>query len=564
MGIISRNSTNEGKGRLNKHNAKRNESIVILACSLIAAFEVLISSAKYGPGITHDSAAYMYAAQSLLNGEGLQYFGYVSPYIQWPPLLPVMLAIAGIAGLNSLTAALIINSLAYALIIFFSGRWLFSRSSCRTIAACGTALLAISVPLLQVSKYLWTESTFLLFLVLFFIQFERFIQEGRYSSLAAAAVFSALACLDRYAGVMIIGTAGLFLLFSGGAFIKRIKNTAFFGIISSLPMGIWVIRNYSVSSTLLGVRISSSYTLRQNIERTLKAIYTWIQPENYLAVSVPTVVINIMKVFSVLLPVFIAVVYICLSVKSLISDHSSKSSGISPTHSSCKAAKQELFPITFFLSFSVLYLAYLIASATAVAFEPINSRYVVPIYIPAVLALLTAADQLYRYMHERGSKMVFFHIIYIVIAVCYLVYPLLNTASAVSHNYRNGAGGYAAEQWHKNTDFLEYMKDGQASYYSNYADAVYYLSGIRTFSPPKKSGPPMYGIEGFKHAVINDKASYIIWFSKGASPALYNPDELAEMFELKEIGDFNNGSVFMIVKSSKEDKGHDVVLFKEG
>ncbi len=511
----------------------------------MSAFMVLMSSLKYGPGFTHDSAAYMYAAQSLLYGEGFQYFGYVSPYIQWPPLFPAMLAIAGAAGLNSLTAALIINSLSYALMVFFAGKWLFSRSSCRTIAACGTILLVLSVPLLQVSKFLWTEITFILFFFLFFIQFERFILEGQYSSLTSAAVFSALACLDRYAGVVIIGTAGIILLLSGGSLIKRIKNAAFYGIISSLPIGIWVIRNYIVSSTLLGVRTPSPYTLRQNVERTLKALYTWIQPENYLAISAPAIMIFIMKAFAILLPVIVAALFICLSVKRLVSNRTPQTKGHYMLHDSFFVEKEALFPIIFFIFFSAVYLIYLVASATAIAFEPINSRYIVPVYIPAALAVLAAADYLYEHLNINGGKKQFVYATYI-IAVCYLIYPFLNTVSAVSYSYRNGAGGYAVEQWHKDTDFVEYMKDGQASYYSNYADAVYYSSGIRTFSLPKKVGPAMYGIEGFKHAVANDKVSYLIWFNKGISSSYYNPDELAGRFSLKIVGNFKNGSVFKI------------------
>lgn len=538
------------ESRLNKHDIRRNEYIFLMTCSLIAAFEVLFSSLKYGPGVTHDSAAYMYAAQSLLDGEGFQYFGYDSPYIQWPPLLPVMLAIFGAAGLNSLAAAMLINSIAYALIVLFSGRWLFTRSDCRAIAACGTVLIVVSVPLLQVSKYLWTESTFILFFILFYIKFERFMQDGRYASLADAAVYSALACLDRYAGVMIIGTAGLFLLFSGGSFKKRIKNAAFYGIISSLPLGIWIIRNYIVSSTLLGVRIPSPYTLRQNIERTFNAISTWVQPDNYLKANVPASMIHIMRVFSVSLPLFIAAIFICRSVKDIISGCMHKGSCIPLSRSSYKSVKQDQFPIVFFTTFSVLYLAYLIACATKVAFEPINSRYVVPIYVPIILTVLTAADQLYRHIRERGGKMSVFNIIYVFIAVCYLIYPLLNTASAVLYNYRNGAGGYAADRWYKNADFVKYVKDKEASYYSNYPDAVYYLTGVRAFSPPKKAGPPMYGIESFKHAVVSNRISYVIWFGKDTSSALYDLDELAEMFELKKIGDFRNGSVFVINRQS--------------
>lgn len=552
---------------LNTKGIKYKASLAfILLCSLGAGMLVAVSSAKYGPGITHDSAAYMYAAQSLLNGEGFQYFGYPSPFIQWPPLFPALLALGSLAGLDFGTAATLINSLAFMFIVFFSGRWMLDKFKFNFLAVSGTFLLLVSVPLLQISKYLWTETIFVLFFLLFYIEFERYLRNGRYSSLVLAALFSALACVDRYAGVTIVAVAGMFLLFTkkrihppnskpaGMAVsdahcspmqpgLKKIADVAFYGTLSAIPMSIWVLRNYMVSGTLLGVRLPSAYTLRQNIKRSLESVYTWVQPDKLLTQHVDELLLSCFKAISTLLPLIVAAAFTATLARSLVDYQATRK-----LPAELKQEPGRLLPVAFFTVFSVIYVVYLIASATSVAFEPINSRYLVPIYLPILLTLLIAADYLYGYMEIHfGMKLAKFSMS--ILLSLFIVYPAANAAASVLSSYQYGAGGVATAAWHDKSGFMQYMENpGQCTYYSNNADAVYALSGIRTYYPPKKNSPYMYGLEQFKTAVSQDESSYIIWFENGVPPTLYSLKELEEMFGLEEVGSFESGTVFRFIK----------------
>ena len=515
----------------------------ILLCSFGAGLLVAASSAKYGPGLTHDSAAYLYAAQSLLNGDGFQYFGYPSPYIQWPPLFPILLALGSMAGIGFGIVSTLINSLAFALTVLFAGKWMLENLRFKALAIGVTCMLFLSVPLLQVSRYLWTEIIFILFFLLVYIEFERFLRQGRYGSLALAALFSALACVDRYAGVTIVFTAALFLLFTKKSFIKRITDAAFYCTLSAIPMGIWVIRNYLVSGTLLGVRLPSAFTLRQNIKRSLEAIYTWVQPDKLLTQHTDTLLLNDLKLFAILLPIIVAAAFIASLARSLAEYPATRKL---PTE--LKQESVKFLPIIFFTVYSVIYLVYLIASATLVAFEPINSRYLIPVYLPVLLTLSIAADYLYSLLVIRfGMKLAKLTAGFLL--MLFLVYPALNTSAAVWNCYQNGAGGYASTAWHNKSGFLQYMKnDSLSTYYSNCAEAVYVLSGIRTYYPPKKSGPYMYGLEQFKKAVSRDESSYIIWFANGVPGTLYNLEELSHLYDLEEVGSFGTGKVYKLLK----------------
>src|SRR5439155_16852335 len=237
---------------------------------------VLVATHRYGPGVSHDSVAYLHASRSLLEGRGFEYFGYPGPYIQWPPLFPTLLAAAGLFGADPAAASRWLNAAAHAAIIAYGGILLGRRLQHRACAIVGVLLLVFSAPLIEVSKYVWTETIFILLFLAFFDAFERYRATRRPALLVWAALFSALAWLDRYLGVTVVMTATIFLLLEKRAFLERFKNTLLYGVVSSAPMLVWMGRNYLVSGTLAGVRVPSPYTLSVNLKLTAAAFATWI------------------------------------------------------------------------------------------------------------------------------------------------------------------------------------------------------------------------------------------------------------------------------------------------
>ena len=65
---------------------------IVLTAGFLAILLILLSTSKFGPGISADSVAYMHAAKSLAEGKGFEYFGFNAPFIQWPPLFSSLLA----------------------------------------------------------------------------------------------------------------------------------------------------------------------------------------------------------------------------------------------------------------------------------------------------------------------------------------------------------------------------------------------------------------------------------------------------------------------------------------
>lgn len=538
--------------------------VFLVLAGLTGAGLVIASISLFGPGLTHDSAAYIFAAKSLLEGKGFEYFGYPSPFIQWPPLYPILLAAAGILGIGHLEASGAINAAAHGLIIVITGYWLYSRLNYKFFAIFGTVLLVFSLPLLQVSRYLWTETLFILFFILFYIYFEKFIKTRRHTFLVTAGVFAALACLDRYAGVTIVLAAALFLLFRSTGngnprdkslskgmekvFLAKVRDTFIFGVISCLPFTLWVARNYIVSSTLLGVRLPSTYGLRLNIKRSLLSVYAWVTPDALLSGMIPPQIIPVLMAFTVLIPAIVIIIFLLVFLYKLIerTDKEQKS-GLLSNNGQRKELVGSNYTVLFMTAFAFIYTAYLLASATKVLFEPINSRYLVPLYMPFLLVFIFALNFLYgkfaRSMNSYLQKGA------IILLALFLLYPALNTVAAVSGYSAKGAGGYSTKALQESR-LVAYVRQNpqDCTYYSNSADMVSALSGVRTYYPPKLLGPDMYGLEQFKKAVEKDACSSIVWFKNSVSSTIYGIEDIGKLYTLEIIEEYEDGTVYRIKK----------------
>jgi len=521
--------------KTNDKNQKLTFAFIII--SALAGFIMVIATvSKYGPGLTHDSAAYMYSAESLAGGMGYEYFGYISPFIQWPPLFPTLLAVARIAGVDALGAAGFLNALSFGLIIFFSGKWMFRRFENKALAFAGTLLVVFSMPILQVAKYMWTETVFILFFLLTYIMIENFKECGKRRMLVYAAIFTALACLSRYAGAVIVPSVAIFLLFGSRKLSRRIVDIVLYGVISLAPLCGWIIRNFIVSGTLMGVRIPSTFPLSLNITRTIESVLTWFMPNRILVNHIPSFLVALAGFFEVLLPVAVILAFIGISANMLIKR---------------KSGWQMPFSIGFHIVFCVIYLAYIIASATTILLEPINSRYLVPVYLPAVFIILVISDILTTRLKE-WFKPNSVRMASAVLAGLFLLYPMLNTGATARESMVSGAGGYSTATWQGNK-LIDYVRQNPNgfTYYSNCADAVYATTGVRTYFPPKKSGPYMYGLEQFRKSVDNSKNPYVIWFKSGVPATMYGIGDIEGVYGLEIVKEYNEGTVYRIVDLKK-------------
>ena len=100
-----------------------NVTLPLAAAAALGAVLVLARQAPNGAGLHWDSVIYVTVARNLLSGVGFSdYTGY--PYVYWPPLYPLLLAVASLDLLDPLDVAGPLNAALFGLTIFVVGQYL--------------------------------------------------------------------------------------------------------------------------------------------------------------------------------------------------------------------------------------------------------------------------------------------------------------------------------------------------------------------------------------------------------------------------------------------------------
>lgn len=213
-------------------------SIVILALSGF----LLIILAPQPLGAGADSYTYVSAAESYIAGQGLKNLmgdGHTQVLTHFPPMYSLLLA-----GLGWVNKPLAFAKWLHASIFFgnvlLMGVVLRRLTRHAWLSLAGAAMLLTSELLVRVHIYIWTEALFIfLFLaavygLCFYEAAET--QTKRFAFLILTAVFIGLGTLTRYAGVTLIGTTILLLLFAPPKMNQqKFYEVMLFTLISSAP-----------------------------------------------------------------------------------------------------------------------------------------------------------------------------------------------------------------------------------------------------------------------------------------------------------------------------------------
>lgn len=385
---------------------------------ITGAGAILYGTAKYGAGMSPDSAFYVSAARSLVEGNG--YFVFTGkPMTLWPPLFPTLLALAGPAGIDPAVTARYLNAASFGGIIFLSGTWLNHKLKNGILALLGLALVAFSEPLFSVSLWILSEPVFIFLTVAFLIVIEKYQEDGRMESLLYSAILAALAVLTRYSGVSVI-MAGIVIIFT-----KREKNLynkfvhgAIFSMVSMLPLLVWTTRNYLLTASPMGPRAPSMFSLSQNVYLVVKTLTGWFLPEiDYQA----SLIILSLTVIAMALPLASSIM---------------KKGG--EMHE-----RQMLTPFTVFL---VVYIAWLTASATLVAFDPVDSRFLLPVYAPMVMLAAYICDGICERVDKKYTRKFVYYCSILLLSLM-LIRQGYVYLEEVKCNNENGTGILSVKQW---------------------------------------------------------------------------------------------------------------------
>lgn len=352
--------------------SSRDHPAMPLLFAVVGAALVLARTLNFGVALHADSVIYISVARNLLAGDGFLQVVW-GPMTHWPPLYPLLLAVPGFIGLDPHTVAAPINATLFGLTVFVFGRWLLRQLQSRLLAWLGGLAAALSPTLVGEAAWALSETLFILLTTSTLVNIGKFLKDGDRPALFWAAVLTALTCLTRYLGVALVATVALLLILQPKAVLSaKMKRCAKYGLISLLPLGLWLLRNHHLSGTFFGPREGEAvhYSLSQVLNGVLSGLALWVFPD-LPAGRLPAEALAAVLVVGLALSSAIG----CLAITGR--------GDFRATYASA--------------SFAVIYVGALALSmlvgTIGVGVQP---RYLVPIYLPVLFIAFFALDQFVR------------------------------------------------------------------------------------------------------------------------------------------------------------------------
>ncbi len=498
--------------------------IPLAILGLIGASIIFLLTSRHGTGISPDSVAYISVARHIASGAGfITYDGYY--FVLQPPLYPILLAaIKELLLIDPLTSAGYVNAILFGLIVYFSGLFFLKKLNSFTLVVMGTVSVLISYALVQVSLMAWSEPLFILLTLLYLYYFETYQAKGDITSLILLSASAALACLTRYIGVVIILTGVVnILLQRKNIFKEKLRHIIIFLLITVLPLGVWIIRNYFLSGTLIGQRAVSSYTLSENMKFLLNTVLPWYLPGGIRGQYVIFWILTAVAVISVGIGLMKRWDKKVLNLKQ-----------ISPT-----------------LIFVLFYVGIIVISSTTTAYDHIDNRLLSPIYVPATFILFFGSDKILTWLQKKFSPKLI-TVLFAAAIVMLMTFPVRNTIYIVNDYIEQSGWEYNSKPW-RDSETIQYLIKHRSletgfTFYSNAPEAVYILANIETMWSPAKT---MYNSPQLLSANSKLNSNWqgdgkvcLVWFNKIDRDFLFTINELQKNTKMAEIAHFQDGEIY--------------------
>lgn len=491
----------------------------------IAAFLLLmVCIPRTGAIYTHDSQAYEYAAGTLIDSGEIKYFGYDTPIIQWPPFYIFIAAIIKLLGIPFSQGAAWVNALAFAYLIYAASEYLFDTLNVKWLAVPAVFMMMVSIPLIFISGYAWTDMLFIFLSVLSMILMLEYIKRDSIGWLVCSAVSSALCWLTRYIGIVIIAVLAFMLFVCVNSFREKIKKTFLYMVFSCFPMALWVLRNYIYSGTFTGGRQPGIYTIEDNIRFSLEVFNGWSSYYNPLFTWISAAF-------------FVFLAFLALSLKK-----STKKKKGSP----------DIFAFLFFL---VLYSAVLLVSATKTAMDPLDDRLWSPVFPFWIITLVLVFDRLLKNIKADKAKN-WIAVGFTMFAVISLINPIV-WVKEEGLARKDALLGAKESLQARQSELLKLAQesivpDSDVLIISNKAHELTMHTSLKCYYPPKKNSIPLYSYNQYSERMENFREVYLAWLGDPISESFMDIPEFREKYDLKLIAQNNNCYIFKL-NSLKQD-----------
>jgi hypothetical protein len=508
--------------------------LYLLVLAVIALGLILVATSKYGAGVSSDAARNLSTADNLLQGKGLvDMVG--EPLILWPPLYPLVLAGLSLATRwSTFQSAWYLNILLYAANVWLAGWLLYRIFPGKTwYAAIGALIILFSRSSLRIHANVASEPLFETLMLLFFLCAASYLGDGSPRALWAMCALAALATMQRYLGVVLVGVAGTVVFSREHA--RGLGRGLLPLLVSVLPLAAWIVlHNLPVSGTLFGPRELGAMLPLTNISLSLTKILWWFVPRlTYLDWLLLRPLIPLLGM---------ALFLVALNsrqewrtwLKALSGDY--------------------LWPA---LLFSVLYfflLAFTVVTADHLDLTS-DRYYVVMLPVVVALLLLTLDTLVFSHLRPGGGVLLRGAIILGVLWFAYPVYSLqaylrqaLVQGEPTNYNIANSASFREMSLVKAAQPILD--QDPNAVIYSNYLNIVWFIyhHPVEALPYENASLPRDERLLALKQNYPGwpDKSGYVIWFTPNQYHHIVAPDELVSIADLKLLFDDKTGQIYAL------------------
>jgi hypothetical protein len=377
--------------------------------TVITALLVLLAGREYGPRFTYDSINYIYAGHALIEkGEFLRPL--MQPYIEWPPLYPMLIAALDVFPGKLLHKILLVQAFMAAITVGLSVRLAYNWIEDLSVFVAFCTAIVFSTPLLVVNHFVWSESLFCLLTVIQLSLLVKYLIHCRPWAMVDLILTGMLLCLQRHVGIFyIVGTSLAVLLFPAEVNLaKRLQRSLLYGIVSIIPLLLWWARNYLVKGQIINDYSETMFSvgMAEHFLAFHQVLTAWFLPNKL------PVLLRISLFYAII--IWLIVRYIRSHVIS-----SKAVNSVSDTQVSRSRIIGVL--VIFFLSYFLLVYA-----ASFTVNEYIDDRILAPAYMPGMLLFFVILDQYVLTVQKTRLKK---YIVYI--CLLWSLYPIVRAIAYV-------------------------------------------------------------------------------------------------------------------------------------
>ena len=453
----------------------RTSAISFALLGALCTTAALVATARYGPGYSADGVTYLATARNLVAGAG--FFGHENLYVAWPPLFPLLMAGAEAAGGSAMQAARWINALSYGGAVC-AAAWLNRRAiASRALVWWSTLAMAFTPALFVQAVKARTDMLFALLVLLFTCAAMRHLHRPSRSRLFWLALCAALASLQRYVGVWLVGCGTilvvarpLFTTVAGAALRPEQRWRQALGFLAgaSLPLTVWLARNLVVSGTLTGPRGVAVDAKGSVLSEMLRAAALWLAPP----------VVPSAWVWASVLAVGALVAGLAWHLGEPAREDGDE------TNTGRRAAHRRTVHRTAGLIVGSYVFFLVVASVLSWSSLP-GRRLLMPAFPLLVLLVGSGLDNASRCLAAAGRSRI--RLLVLALAFAWLTYPLLTSTAYLKVRYEIGGGGLNTEPWQQ-SQTAAWLRAHRAALSgdpvrSNGRHALYFLTGIPQHRP---------------------------------------------------------------------------------